>query len=177
MWDRIIEHFSTLEERPVELMLILVGGMLIFWMIEGAIPLFSLRYKKTKTRHAVTNFSFTIIHVIIHTALAVIIILLSDWCRDNQFGLIYWLNASVLWTIIISFLALDFFGGWFVHIVQHKVYFLWRFHIVHHADNNVDVTTGLRHHPVESVLRGIFFFMGVIVSGAPMYAVMIFQTL
>ena len=177
MWDRIIEHFSTLEERPVERMLILVGGMLIFWVIEGAIPLFSLRYKKTKTRHAVTNFSFTVIHVIIHTGLAVIIILLSDWCRDNQFGLIYWLNASVLWTIIISFLALDFFGGWFVHIVQHKVYFLWRFHIVHHADNNVDVTTGLRHHPVESVLRGIFFFMGVIVSGAPMYAVMIFQTL
>ncbi|MBD0279570.1 MAG: sterol desaturase family protein, partial [Flavisolibacter sp.] len=53
---------------------------------------------------------------------------------------------------------------------------LWRFHIVHHADNNVDVTTGLRHHPIESVLRGVFFFAAVIVSGAPMYAVMIFQT-
>lgn len=54
---------------------------------------------------------------------------------------------------------------------------LWRFHIIHHADNSVDVTTGLRHHPVESVLRGIFFLAGVAFAGAPMYAVMIFQTL
>jgi sterol desaturase/sphingolipid hydroxylase (fatty acid hydroxylase superfamily) len=53
---------------------------------------------------------------------------------------------------------------------------LWRFHVVHHSDNNVDVTTGLRHHPVESVLRGIFFLAGVLVVGAPIYAVMIYQT-
>ncbi|HNJ59422.1 MAG TPA: sterol desaturase family protein, partial [Chitinophagaceae bacterium] len=37
--------------------------------------------------------------------------------------------------------------------------------------------TGLRHHPIESVIRGIFFFAGIVVSGAPMYAVMIFQTI
>jgi sterol desaturase/sphingolipid hydroxylase (fatty acid hydroxylase superfamily) len=41
----------------------------------------------------------------------------------------------------------------------------------------VDVTTALRHHPIESLVRGAFFFMGILVSGAPMYAVMIFQTL
>jgi len=49
--------------------------------------------------------------------------------------------------------------------------------VVHHADNNVDVTTGLRHHPIESVLRGVFFFAGIFLSGSPMYAVMIFQTI
>ena len=135
-----------------------------------------MSYKKNKVRHAAVNFGFTIIHLAIHTGLAIIIVLLSDWCRQNQFGLVYWLNADTLGTIIISFLALDFFGGWLVHITEHKVYMLWRFHIVHHADNNVDVTTGLRHHPIESVLRGIFFFIGILASGAPVYAVMIFQT-
>jgi sterol desaturase/sphingolipid hydroxylase (fatty acid hydroxylase superfamily) len=177
MWDTIVDYFSTLEKRPFERMALLVGGMLLLWIVEGAIPLLTLRYKKNKLRHAVVNLSFTLFHLIIHTGLAVIIIILSDWCNNNQFGLVYWLNAGILGTIIISFLVLDFFGGWFVHIVEHKVKFLWRFHVVHHADNNVDVTTGLRHHPVESVLRGLFFFMGIIVSGAPMYAVMIFQTL
>lgn len=177
MWDEIINYFSTLEHRPAERMAFLVGGLLIFWIIEGAIPLLPLRYKRNKARHAITNFAFSAIHVVIHTFLAIIIVLLSDWCRAEEVGIVYWLNASVLWTIIISFLVLDFFGGWLVHITEHKVGFLWRFHIVHHADNNVDATTGLRHHPVESVLRGIFFFMGIIVSGAPMYAVMIFQTL
>ena len=177
MWNRIIEYFSTLEQRPIERMAFLVGGLLIFWIIEGAIPLLRLTYKKNKLRHAAVNFSFTVIHLAIHTLLAILIILLSDWCKENQFGLVYWINANVLGTTIISFLVLDFFGGWLVHITEHKVYFLWKFHVVHHADNNVDVTTGLRHHPIESVLRGIFFFMGIFVSGAPMYAVMIFQTL
>ncbi|HMG67469.1 MAG TPA: sterol desaturase family protein [Chitinophagaceae bacterium] len=177
MWDRIIEYFSTLEHHPIERMAFLVAGLLIFWIIEGAIPLLTLSYKKNKVRHAAVNFSFTVIHLVIHTFLAILIVLLSDWCRENQFGIVYWTNANVLGTVIISFLILDFFGGWLVHIVQHKVHLLWRFHLVHHADNNVDVTTGLRHHPVESLMRGIFFFFGIFVSGSPMYAVMIFQTL
>ncbi|HVG42511.1 MAG TPA: sterol desaturase family protein, partial [Chitinophagaceae bacterium] len=84
--------------------------------------------------------------------------------------------ASPLAAIVITFITLDFFGGWLVHFIQHKTFTLWRFHIVHHSDNNVDVTTGLRHHPLESVLRGVFFLIGVLVAGAPMYAVMIFQT-
>jgi sterol desaturase/sphingolipid hydroxylase (fatty acid hydroxylase superfamily) len=177
MWDRIIEHFSTLEHRPLERMAFLVGGLLFFWIVEGAIPLLTLSYKKTKTRHAAVNFGFTVIHLVIHTLLAVLIVLLSDWCRLHEFGVVYWLHAGVAGTVIISFLLLDFFGGWLVHIVQHKVYPLWRFHLIHHADNNVDVTTGLRHHPVESLMRGIFFFLGIFASGSPMYAVMIFQTL
>lgn len=177
MWDRMLEYFNTLEHRPLERMAFLVGGLLLFWIIEGSIPLLTLSYKKNKLRHALTNFSFTVIHLVIHTGLAVLIVLLSDWCRNEQFGIVYWVNASVVGTIVIAFLVLDFFGGWLAHITEHKVGFLWRFHVVHHADNNVDVTTGLRHHPVESVVRGLFFFMGIFVSGAPMYAVMIFQTL
>jgi sterol desaturase/sphingolipid hydroxylase (fatty acid hydroxylase superfamily) len=177
MWDRLIAHFSTLEHRPFERMAFLVGGLLIFWIIEGAIPLLPMNYKKGKSRHAAVNLGFTIIHLIIHTFLAVLIVLLSDWCKQNGFGLVYWANANELGIVVISFLVLDFFGGWLVHIVQHKTYTLWRFHLIHHADNNVDVTTGLRHHPVESVMRGIFFFLGIFISGSPMYAVMIFQTL
>ena len=176
MWKRTIEYFSTLEHHPFERMAFLVGGLLIFWIIEGAIPLLPMNYKKGKTRHAAVNFSFTVIHLIIHTFLAILIVILSDWCKQNQFGLVYWANANLPGTVIISFLVLDFCGGWLVHIVQHKVYSLWRFHLVHHADNNVDVTTGLRHHPVESLMRGIFFFLGIFISGSPMYAVMIFQT-
>ncbi len=177
MWDRIIQYFSTLENRPIERMAFMVGGLLVFWIIEGAIPLLPLTYKRTKTHHAAVNFIFTAIHLVIHTFLAIIIIKLSDWCKAEQFGLVYWLNANVLGTIFISFLALDFFGGWLAHITEHRIYLLWKFHVIHHADNNVDVTTGLRHHPIESVVRGLFFFAGIFVSGAPMYAVMIFQTL
>jgi sterol desaturase/sphingolipid hydroxylase (fatty acid hydroxylase superfamily) len=177
MFKNIIEHFQTLEQRPFERLLLLVSGMLLLWLIEGAIPLLSLQYKKNKWRHASVNFSFTLIHLLIHTGFAVFIILLSDAAKAGNFGVVHWLHLNIFWTIFVSFLVLDFFGGWLVHLVQHKTYTLWRFHVVHHSDNNVDVTTGLRHHPVESVLRGVFFLMGVALSGAPMFAVMIFQTL
>ncbi|MBM3416054.1 MAG: sterol desaturase family protein [Bacteroidetes bacterium] len=176
MWDNIINYFSTLEERPLERMAFLVGGMLFFWILEGAIPLLTLRFRKTRVRHAAINFGLTIIHLIIHTFLAIIIIKISDWCAVNQFGLVYWAGTGILATILITILVVDFFGGWLVHIIEHKFRFLWLFHVIHHADTNVDVTTGLRHHPVESVVRGIFFFMGIFVSGAPMFAVMIYQT-
>src|SRR5213082_2772636 len=115
MWDRIIQYFSGLEHHPVQRMIFLVGGLLVFWIIEGAIPLLPLSYKKTKVRHAAVNFGFTVIHLFIHTLLAILIVRLSDWCKAEQFGLAYWLNTNVLGTVIISFLALDFFGGWLVH--------------------------------------------------------------
>jgi sterol desaturase/sphingolipid hydroxylase (fatty acid hydroxylase superfamily) len=176
MWKELIDHFSNLEKRPLERLAFLVGGLLLFWIIEGAIPLIQPAYKRTKLRHAGVNLGFTLMHLVIHTFLAVLIVLLSDWCGRQGFGLVYWTNAGIGTTILISFLVLDFFGGWLVHLTEHKLGWLWRFHLVHHADNNVDVTTGLRHHPVESVLRGLFFFAGILLSGAPMYAVMLFQT-
>jgi sterol desaturase/sphingolipid hydroxylase (fatty acid hydroxylase superfamily) len=176
MWDKIIDYFSTLEHRPLERMAILVGGLLFFWIIEGAIPLLQLHYKKNKLRHAGVNFGFTVIHLIIHTLLAILIVMLSDWCKVQSFGMIYWFNLGVLGAVIISVLALDF-SSWLVHLVMHKVRVLWRFHLIHHSDTNVDVTTGLRHHPGDSILRGIFFMLLIFISGAPMYGVMIYQTL
>jgi sterol desaturase/sphingolipid hydroxylase (fatty acid hydroxylase superfamily) len=176
MWQNMIDYFQELEKHPVQRMVFLVGGMLLLWLLEGAIPFLSLQYKKTKWRHASVNLTFTVVHLVIHTAFALVIVLLSDMSKANGLGLVYWLHASTLWTIVISFFVLDFFGGWLVHWVQHKIYPLWKFHVVHHSDNNVDVTTGLRHHPIESVLRGIFFLAAIAITGAPMYAVMIYQT-
>lgn len=176
MWESLIDYFNTLEQRPLERMVYLVSGMLLLWMIEGAIPLLSLQYKKNKWRHAGINLSFTLMHLVIHTGFAVLIVLLSDWSKAAGWGVAQWTGAGVLGNIAIAFLTLDFFGGWLVHLVQHKTPFLWRFHVIHHSDNNVDVTTGLRHHPFESVLRGVFFLAGVFLAGAPMYAVMIYQT-
>ena len=176
MWDSVIQYFETLESRPIERMAILVGGLLIFWIIEGAIPLLPLRYKKNKYRHAAVNFGFTVMHLVIHTLLAILIIALSDWCKAANFGLVYWFNANTIGAIIIGVLALDF-SSWLVHVVMHKIPLLWRFHLIHHSDTNVDVTTGLRHHPGDSLLRGIFFLILIFISGAPMYSVMIYQTL
>ncbi len=95
MFQNIINHFQTLDHRPLERMAFLVGGLLIFWIIEGSIPFLSMHYKKNKLNHAAVNFGFTVIHLIIHTFLAILIIRLSDWCKANQFGLVHWFNAAI----------------------------------------------------------------------------------
>ena len=175
--DSIIQYFQELDKHPLQRMAFFVGTMVLLWAVESAIPLVHMHYKKNKGKHASVNLGFTLIHFLIHTFLAVFILLISDWTKSNAFGLVYWFKSNILVTVIISVLALDFFVGWLCHFVEHKVPLFWRFHLVHHTDNNVDVTTGLRHHPLESIWRGLFFFLGIFVSGAPMFAVMIYQTL
>lgn len=175
-WSSVIHYFQDLEQRPLERMAILVGGLLFFWILEGAIPVFSLRYRTTKLNHAAVNFVFTVIHLIIHSLLAIVIVRLSDWCQSHSFGIVHWTKANIGWSILIGVLALDF-SSWWVHWVMHRQPLLWRFHLIHHSDSKVDVTTGLRHHPGDSLLRGVFFILFIFISGAPMYAVMIYQTL
>lgn len=63
---------------------------------------------------------------------------------------------------IISFLLLDY-SNYLWHILLHKVPLLWRFHVVHHSDPDLDVSTALRFHFGEiigSVLyRGSMVFL------------------
>ncbi len=68
-------------------------------------------------------------------------------------------------------------GAYLVHFVEHKVPWMWKFHVIHHSDKNVYFTTGLRHHPGETVFRILFTILGVYVSGASIGIVMLYQSL
>ena len=173
----ILEYFNNLEHKPLHRLAFLAGSILVLWIIEGGIPLITMRYKKTKFRHAMINFAFTFFRLIIHAILAVYVVLICDWCVNNHFGVVQWLDLPVWGIVIFGIFSMDFFGGWLVHITEHKVPLLWRIHLLHHTDTNVDVTTGLRHHPFEAFFRWIFFSMGILLMGLPIYAVMIAQTI
>jgi sterol desaturase/sphingolipid hydroxylase (fatty acid hydroxylase superfamily) len=174
--NSIIEYFSTLENRPLDRLAFLGASIVIILIIEGGIPMVSLKYRKNKWKHALINFGFTFFHLVIHAALAVYVVIICDWCVANHFGLVQWLQLPVWAVVVIGLLSMDFFGGWLVHIVQHKVPLFWRMHIVHHTDTNVDVTSGLRHHPFEAFFRWVFFSAGILIMGLPIYSVMIAQT-
>jgi sterol desaturase/sphingolipid hydroxylase (fatty acid hydroxylase superfamily) len=71
---------------------------------------------------------------------------------------------------VAGFLALDLLS-YGVHRAQHAVPFLWRFHALHHSDPDVDVTTSVRHHPIEYVLAAGFFWLAVLALGIPVVVV------
>lgn len=75
---------------------------------------------------------------------------------------------------IASFVLLDL-AIWAEHVASHKVPLLWRIHRMHHADNGFDVTTGLRFHPFEILLSMVWKAIVVILLGAPVVAVLVFE--
>ncbi len=154
---------------------ILIGGIFLFWVIEGVFPLFEFGYKKV--RHALINAVLTGFFVLIGLGFAGILLWSSTWAVENDFGILNWIQMPIWLQVIVGVMLLDFFGAYLVHWVEHKVRFMWKFHLVHHSDTNVDVTTGLRHHPGEAVFRMLFTILGVLITGAPIWIVFLYQTM
>lgn len=172
--ETILNYFESIPS--LHRSLILVSGITLFWMLEGALPLFKFNYKKWQ--HAIPNFFFTFTTIVINFGLAFLLLLSADWVKANEFGIINWLPQMPLWLyVFLGVFLLDFFGAYLAHFVEHKVKPLWMVHLVHHTDHKVDTTTGNRHHPVESVIRFVFTLFGVFVVGTPIAIVMIYQSL
>ena len=155
--------------------LILVCGLLFFWILEGTIPLFTLSYRKW--RHAGPNLFFTLTTVVINFLFAFAIVRTSFWTSDHHFGLLYLIPAPAWVRAILGLMLLDLISAWLIHWIEHRVKWMWKFHVIHHIDHHVDVTTANRHHPVESVFRAVFTLLAVAVSGAPFWLLMLYQSL
>ncbi len=89
-------------------------------------------------------------------------------------GLLNYLHMSFWPSVIISVLFLDMVI-YLQHLMFHAVPLLWRFHMMHHADLDIDVTTGLRFHPVEILISMGIKIAAISVIGAPVLAVLIFE--
>lgn len=173
MMQSLVQYFETIPS--LHRSIILVGGITFFWLLEGLIPMRSLRYKKW--RHAWPNFFFTATSVLVNFFLAFLLLQTADWTQANAFGLLQ-LVALPFWVyVVLGVLLLDFIGAYLAHLVEHKVKPLWMVHLVHHSDHHVDTTTANRHHPLESLVRFSFTLLAVFILGAPIGVVMIYQSL
>lgn len=90
------------------------------------------------------------------------------WGLMNMVALPGWL--ALILTLILFDLAI-----YAQHLVFHAVPVLWRLHRMHHADLEIDVTTGLRFHPLEIVLSMMVKLALVLVLGPPALGVLIFE--
>jgi sterol desaturase/sphingolipid hydroxylase (fatty acid hydroxylase superfamily) len=89
------------------------------------------------------------------------------WLGESQIGLLYLFKAPVWVKLVLSIALLDFIAQYGVHYLLHQVRWMWRLHIVHHSDKNVDATTGTRHHPFDFIIRETFALIAVIIMGMP----------
>jgi sterol desaturase/sphingolipid hydroxylase (fatty acid hydroxylase superfamily) len=172
--EALVDYFETIPSSHRSA--ILLGGILFFWMVENSFPLF--RFPYNKLRHAGVNFFFTITTILVNFPLAFLLLRASDWVVEARFGILHVLPDLPLWVqFLLGLLLLDLIGAWLIHWLQHKVKWMWKFHLIHHTDTFVDTTTANRHHPFESVLRFLFTLLAVIVAGTPMWMVLAYQSL
>jgi sterol desaturase/sphingolipid hydroxylase (fatty acid hydroxylase superfamily) len=115
----------------------------------------------------------TVLLRILLPATAVSLALLAaqrGWGLLNNLRLPWWS------TIVVSVVLLDL-AIYLQHVMFHAVPALWRLHRMHHADLDIDVTTGARFHPIEILLSMLIKFGVVAALGASAVAVLIFEVL
>lgn len=91
-------------------------------------------------------------------------------------GLFHAVDVPMWVSVPVAVIALDL-AIYLQHVLFHAVPPLWRLHRVHHADLEVDVTTGIRFHPVEILLSMGLKLGAVAALGAPVVAVLAFEVL
>lgn len=94
----------------------------------------------------------------------------KGWGLFALVGLPFW--ASFVLGVIVLDLVI-----YTQHVVFHYVPWLWRLHRMHHADIDIDVTTGLRFHPFEILISLAIKIAAVLVLGVPATAVVVFEVL
>ncbi len=171
--DGIIDYFSNMPSTHRTM--VLVGGLTFFFTIESFVPLFKIRYDRWK--HLAINVFFTLTTILVNFSLAFILLKASDWVVESKIGVLQWVEMPLVLAIAVGLLLLDFIGAWLIHYIEHHVWWMWQFHVIHHTDQNVDTTTANRHHPGESVFRFVFTILAVIVAGAPIWLVFLYQSL
>ena len=94
--------------------------------------------------------------------------------QAHGWGLFNWLGWPSWIEGLLAFLILDF-AIYLQHVMTHAVPLLWRLHQVHHADLDVDLTTGIRFHPLEIIISAIYKAAIVAALGVDPWIVILFE--
>jgi len=98
----------------------------------------------------------------------------SLYAAGHGIGLFHILDLRLSVAAVLGFLVLDLVI-YIQHMVFHHVPWLWRLHRMHHADLDIDVSTGLRFHPFEILISLAIKIAIVMAFGIPPVAVIVFE--
>jgi sterol desaturase/sphingolipid hydroxylase (fatty acid hydroxylase superfamily) len=152
---------------------ILIGLFIILFIVETKFPLrkrVQKRWKRGLINFVVSIPAFVLLRLLFIPAMIWLAVKNQQW----HFGLNYLFDAPQWIHIAISFLLLDY-SNYLWHIVLHKFPMMWRFHLVHHTDLDLDITTAFRFHFGEMIGSLIFRGVAILMLGASPWMVLIYE--
>ena len=155
--------------------LVVGGTFVVLTALERRRPL--RRVRETKWRHVSRNIVFA------GAAAATVNLLerpvvepLAKVIERRRYGLLYVCHLPRPLYVILSVVLLDYtLYVW--HVLTHRVPWLWRFHLVHHVDRDLDASTALRFHAGELALSIPWRAMQIAAIGVPPNALLIWQNI
>jgi sterol desaturase/sphingolipid hydroxylase (fatty acid hydroxylase superfamily) len=152
---------------------ILIITFLLLFILESKFQLrkrVQNRWKRIVINFLVASPSFLFLRLLFIPAMVWLAYKNQEW----HFGLNYLYTAPTWLEATIAFLLLDY-SNYLWHIILHKMPLMWRFHLVHHTDLDLDISTSFRFHFGE--LIGSVFFRGaaVLLIGISPLMVLIYE--
>lgn len=163
-----LEHYESIVRLSA-----FAGIFLIMATLEIALP----RKQRVvgKGGRWFTNISLVIVDTLaLRLIMPILAVGMADYAAGQGWGLLALVDFSLWIEIIIAFLLLDMLI-YAQHIAFHKIPVLWRFHKVHHADRDLDVTSGARFHPLEAVFSMAYKLLCIALIGPAAFAVFLFE--
>ena len=150
-----------------------IGTFALMALLEWRWPRRPLR--APKAQRWLTNVGLVVLNsAFLRLVFPVLAVGTALYARNRGWGLFNLVDLPVWLEIILAVGLLDL-AIYAQHVAAHKIPLLWRLHQVHHADPDIDLTTGARFHPLEIAFSMLYKMAVVIVLGAHPLAVIIFE--
>ncbi len=152
---------------------VILAVMTVVALIEAVIPL----RKRThwNGRHLGPNLALTFITFATNIFFNAAIVASLAWLQVEGWGLFNTVHAAPWLEAVAVVLVLDF-SFYIAHVLMHALPAFWRVHSVHHSDPVVDVTTTIRQHPLEGLIRYAFIALAAVPLGASPAAFAIYRS-
>ncbi len=168
-----LRHFFSTHEDLTQLFLY-AAVITSLWFAE---LMFSLKDLQLKWKHSAINALFIFTALPVQLSLTSFIVLISVWANTHHWGLVNFIPYHQnKWVYYISLFFLLDFCEYIYHVTMHKIDTLWKFHLVHHSDLQVDVSTTVREHPGETFVRTCCLMLWTFLLGPAVGVLILRQT-
>lgn len=169
-----VRSASARSPGSVTAAVIAIVGMLLV-LGEWAAPLRDA--VESKLRRIARNLSVGAISLGVTNVLHPLLLMpVVAWAQRHRIGVLHMVQWP-RWAELIAIVVLLDYALWWWHWAMHRLPFLWRFHLVHHVDRDMDASTALRFHFGELGLSIPARALQVIAIGADAQGLWLWQTI